>query len=845
MKFKRTLCSAAVSAVLLSSFAQAADITGTVTDQNGKPVEGAKVTFEGTKKFALTDANGKYEFLNFDPKDNHLHIHVYSVNHIHGDRDYGVIDGNITADFTLAESNLDNIVVTANALQTSVLESVTPVAVLTEDVLRRNQAPSLGETLKGTPGVHSTYFGPVASSPIIRGTDGPRVKIVQNGLDVSDVSRVGPDHNVASDASTATQVEVLRGPATLQYGSGAIGGVVNVVDNRIPSSLPDAFTGEVEARYETAGEEEFARFDLSGALGDNIAFYLDGWDRSTEDYEIPGFAEVEPEEGEESGTLEGTAIDGNSLTAGISFIGDNGYFGVSMQTLDNYYGVPGHSHHHHEEDHDEDHDDDHEEGEEHSDEEESVNLDVDMDRYQWAGEWYTPFEGIESVKFSGAFTDYTHTEFEGESVGTTFKNETTENRLDFTHEDIGGWHGVLGFHMSHTEYEAIGDEAFSPPSETDTFAMYLVEEKRVGDVIWQLGARLEATDLSAEPVTIDLEIEHEEHDDDHDEDHDEEHDDDHDDDHDEHDEEHVPVSFIINDLEYSSYSLSGGATWEYQEGYSASFSLSHSQRAPSHQELFSAGEHIATQTFELGLLFDLDEDGEVVTASRSQQEEVSTNLDLTLRKYSGDWGYTVSFFYNQVDDYIYQDNTGLYVGHGEHEDEHDHDEEHDHEDEHEDHDEHGDEHSEEEETPIFIFRQSDADLYGFEAQAHYQLNDNWRVDVFGDYIRAELSDDNLPRIPPMRLGTEFSFDYQNWYGNFGVTWYDDQTKTAAYETSTDGYTFVDASINYVHQANGLDYTFFFNGKNLTDEEARVHSSFIKDQAPLPGRSFTLGVRAQF
>ena len=818
----RTKIALALGAALTIASSQAATVKGTVTDEKGRPVANVEVIAEGTGQVAVTDEQGRYQLDDLDPE--HVHLHVYSRNHVHGDKELDNIPEQVTTDFVLQSTTIENVVVRANGLRRSVLETITPVSVISAEQLRKEQAPTLGETLKNVPGVHSSYFGPVASSPIIRGTDGPRVKIVQNGLDVSDVSRVGPDHNVASEASSATQVEVLRGPLTLLYGSGAIGGVVNVVDNRIPDYVPEELEGEAELRYESAGDERFAKVDVTGGTG-NVAFHLDAFDRDTDDYEIPGFAEVEPDEGEESGTLEGTAIDTQGVTAGLSYVGEKGYFGASVQRLENLYGVPGHGHDHGHGEEEEEH-----EGEEEG-EEESVNLDVEMDRYQVAGELFSPTEWLNSIKLSAAYTDYEHTELEGEEIGTVFKNETSEARLSFTHKDIAGWHGVLGMHYSTTDYEAIGEEAFSPPTETDSFAVFLVEEKQVGDVTYQLGARWENTELSAEPVTIGELGAHGHEEEEHEEEHEgEEH---HDED-EHHDEE---TEFAFNDLEYKSLSLSAGAIWNYTDGYSLAFSLSRSERAPSHQELFSAGEHIATQTFELGRVFTIDEDGEVMFNPDNPAEEVSTNLDVTWRKFSGDWGFTVSVFYNQVDDYIYQLDTGLFL---EEEEEHGHEEE-----EHEGEEHSDEEHSEEGEVPILAFQQDDADLYGFEAEVHYQINDIWHLQVFADYIRAEVDNDDLPRIPPLRIGSELSFEMQNWYGDVGLTWYDDQTKVSEFETETDGYHLLDVSLNYRYESQHVDWIFFAKGTNLTDEEARVHTSYLKDQAPLPGRGFSLGVRAQF
>ena len=830
---------------ILSNSAWATTVTGKVTDEMGQPVAGAQVNIEGTRRVAMTDEQGIYRFEGV--KQTHIHLHVYSEQYIHGDNDLGEVVGDQNVDFTLKHSSVENILVTATALETSVLESVTPVTVLNADALRRVEAATLGETLKSTPGVHSTYFGPVSSSPIIRGNDGPRVKIVQNGLDVSDVSRVGPDHNVASSLASATQIEVLRGPATLQYGSGAIGGVVNVVDGRIPQYLPEAVSGEAELSYSSVNEGKFARADLSGAAG-QFAWHVDGYSRDTENADIPGYASVDPDEDEPNGILESSAMETTDFTAGLSYVAEEGYFGFSVEKLDNLYGVPGHSHAHHdehEEDHDEDeHDDEHGE-EEHG--EEGVMLDVDMTRYQAAGEWHSPVRGITNVKFAASYTDYEHVELEDGEIGTLFSNESNEIRLSFYHEEINGWHGVFGLQTQYNDYAAEGEEAFTPANTMNSMALFLIEQKKVGDVTFELGGRIEFTEFDAEDMEIELALEqHDEHEEDHDE-HEDDHDDEdhHDDEHDDHDEdedhdEHEAHAFSFDNYDFSSASLSAGLNWEYADGHAFAVTLSRSERAPSQQELFSAGQHLATQSYEIGLVFDLDEDGEIHDELNRVEKEVSTNLDVTFRKFTGDWGYSVSFFYNQADDYVFQSNTGLIAlaeAHDEHDDEHEEDV---HEDEHHDEDSH-----DEEGLPVYYFQQADADIWGMEAEGYYDFSQELRLTMFTDYIRAEVESESLPRTPPLRFGGNLSYEGAALSADLGVTWYDDQTNVASFETGTEGYTLIDANVEYRMTTQNVDWVFFARGNNLTDEEARVHTSFLKDQAPLPGRNLTLGVRASF
>ena len=816
----RSLLSLSIAG-LLSAPVYATTVTGKVTDTAGQPVAGAEVKIEGSRRVAFTDENGVYRF--DDVKQPHIHLHVYSSNFIHGDNDLGDVDTDQNVDFVLKPASVENIVVTANALQSSVLESVTPVTVIGAEKLRKIEAPTLGETLKNAPGVHSTYFGPVSSSPVIRGNDGPRVKIVQNGLDVSDVSRVGPDHNVATSLASATQVEVLRGPATLQYGSGAIGGVVNVVDKRIPQYQLDGVEGEAETSYSTVNNGSYTRADVTGGSG-NIVWHVDGFYRDTDNADIPGFASIDPSEDEPNGELESSAMETRNVVAGLSYVAEEGYFGFAVEQLDNEYGVPGHGHEDEHDEHDEEHDelDGNHEDEEHEGGE-GVLLDVDMTRYQAAGEWHSPIQGLTNLKFAAAYTDYQHAEIEDGEPGTVFTNESSDIRLSAYHEEVNGWHGVFGVQFNHSDYNAVGEEAFTPGNTTSSYALYVIEQKNVGDVTFELGGRLERTTLDADASEIELEVLQEAHEgEEHDEDHEgEEH------------EEHA-VAFTFPDYDFTSVSLSAGANWEYQEGHSIAVTLSRSERAPSQQELFSAGQHLATQSYEVGLVFDMDDEGHIAETLKGVKEEVSTNLDLTFRKFTGDWGYSVSFFYNQADDYIYQTSTGL-IALTEHE-EHDEDEAVE-----EEHDEHGNE----EGLPVYYFQQADADIWGFEAETYVDLSDSLRLTVFGDYIRAEVEDDNLPRTPPMRFGSELSYVNDGLSADVGFTWYDEQNNVASFETTTDGYTLVNASVQYEFATQNIDWVVFARGDNLTDEEARVHTSFLKDQAPLPSRNFTMGVRALF
>lgn len=708
------------------------------------------------------------------------------------------------------EQSIETLVITANPIGRSVLESATPVTILGGEALDNSQAATLGETLKGLPGVNSTYFGPVASSPIIRGLDGPRVKVLQNGLDASDASRVGPDHVTTVETSTATQIEVLRGPATLLYGSGAIGGVVNVVDNRLPRERQEDISGEVATSYDTVSNEKMLSGDINGGVG-NFAFHADGFTRDSDDYDIPN--EASDADSDSIGKLENSAIDATGGTLGIGWIGDDVNVAFSYARLDNEYGIPGHEHAHEEDEHDEEDHDDEEHADEH--EEESVFARLKQNRYQSRVDWQNIDGPFTQVHWLNAYTDYEHSEIEDGAVGTTFSNEAKESRLWAKHAPLSGWEGVVGVHYTSSDFSALGEEAFTPITKTTSTALFVLEEKQTGAFLWQLGARFEHTKHQPDNNFF-AEEEHEEH-----------------------EEEHGEINFSVDS--FNANSISAGVVYTLNDRSSLAFNYARSERAPSASEIFSNGLHISTGTFEVGAGFDieLDEDGyELVQSTSSVENEVSNNVDLSYRYHGDTITADVSFFYNDIANYLYEQDTGL-----DSEQLHGHEEEEELEDEH-DH--------EEDVTPVFIFRQQDAVLYGFEAQLDWHLNDNLRIESFADYTRAKLDEAaseegnrNVPRIPAMRLGMEFHWETDDWHAELGATHYAKQSHFASYETQTEGYTLVSASMNYYTTVADSDVTLFVKGNNLTDRVARVHSSFLKDVAPLPGRSFVLGARVNF
>ncbi|MAD54811.1 TonB-dependent receptor [Idiomarina sp. UBA3162] len=685
----------------------------------------------------------------------------------------------------------ETIVIQASPLNKTALESTQPVNIISGDDLKQKQAHSLGETLALEPGINNTHFATVAGSPIIRGLGGPRVKVTQNGLDTGDVSRGSPDHAVTTETSTAEQIEVMRGPATLLYGSGAIGGVVNVVDQRIPSEPVYGIEGGVNASYDSVNNGRSGSYDMTMGNGEWV-LYVDAHRRLSDNYDTPDFIN---DEGEVLDEVENSFVDSKGGTVGASYQFDKGYFGISYQGLYQEYGIPGHEHHHHEE---EGHEEEgHDEGLEHA-EEAGPFADLEQQRWQIAGELRDPFAGFEAVEMRAAITDYQHSEIEGATVGTQFKNQQKEVRVIAKHAPLAGWTGAVGFQWDISDKTATGEEAFTPDTQRRSQGVFWVVEREIGDHHVDLGIRQERTDLSSTELTLDT---------------------------------------------FNATSLSAGYMYHIDDASSLSINLSHSERAPSATEVFSNGEHFATRTYELGTLYELHDEGNgeyhLHQENADMALETSNNIDLGYHYETERFHLQANVFYNRVDDFIYERFTGISstaIHTDEDHDEHAGEEAHDHDHEHD-----------EEGLMVVQFSQADVNLYGYELEADYRLTDAWSLHGFSDYTRAELRDGgDLPRIPAQRVGTEVRYQATNWDGAIGYTRYLTQDKIAANETETDGFGLLNARASfYPNWLAQYGATVYVKGENLTNQLGRVHSSFLKDDAPMAGRNFKVGVSVTF
>ncbi|MET0503865.1 MAG: TonB-dependent receptor [Luteibacter sp.] len=353
---------------------------------------------------------------------------------------------------------LDAIVVNAVPLGQSADQIVAPVAVLAGSALDDAKGVSLGETVSAIPGVQTSSLGTAVGRPIIRGLDGPRVAVLENGLSSQDVSNVSQDHAVTLEPFLADQIEVLKGPATLLYGSGAIGGVVNVVDGRVPEKAPDnGFAGRAEVRHDSVSDGKTGLLRLD-AGNDRFAIHVDGMHRDNEDYDIPG------------GTLANSAVKTTSGAVGASLLGSWGYLGLSVSRFLDLYGSPA-------------------EPGDPAEGEDPVHIKMAQTNYSLKGGLVQPFDGIAKIEFNLGHGAYQHVEFEGDTPGTTFSTNSNQGRLVVTHEALADWNGAFGVQTQHRQFSAVGEETFVPPTTTKGIGVFLTEQREFGPVKIELGAR--------------------------------------------------------------------------------------------------------------------------------------------------------------------------------------------------------------------------------------------------------------------------------------------------------------------------------------------------------------------
>ena len=668
--------------------------------------------------------------------------------------------GTLAAPLLHAQHVLEEVRVVGTPHDRAPTEEAQSISVLAGETLRRSLGNTLGETLAGELGVSSTYFGPGASRPVIRGLAGARVKVMEDGIDALDVASVSVDHAVGVDPLAAQQVEIFRGPTTLLYGSGAVGGVVNTVTNRIPAAPPEnGLEASFELRGDTVSRARSAAVKVDGGT-DAFAWHFDGSRRSADDYEVPHHAALghHGDHDVSAGIVPNSDFVTAGAAAGGAWIGREASVGLAVSRLDSRYGIPGHGHGEHA--HDEGSDDDHDlaaAAASHADgariELEQTRIDIRADR--------VGLPRFPEIELRLGINDYAHVELEGAEIGTRVTNDAYEGRVEVLHAPWGAWQGAFGAQLGEREIAATGAEAFLPPVDTRTAGVFLLEYRDVG--AWQisLGARLER-------------VRHE-------------------------------AAEVSSTFSASATSLSAAFIRRLAHDVSVSLNAARSERAPAPEELYSNGPHLAAQTFEIG--------------SPALGIETSDHFDVGIRRTDGRVTWALTAFRTRYDGFIHLAATGV------------------------DDDESG--------LPIHAYVQRDAKLAGLEAELFARLAEagpgELDVRLFADTVRAKLEDGSrLPRIPPRRLGLRLQYHDARLVAGIEAVRYDDQRRTAPFETPTRGYTLVGFDVAWtVRSGRDRSLDLFLQGANLLDEEARKHTSIVKDMAPLPGRNLAIGVRASF
>lgn len=674
----------------------------------------------------------------------------------------------------------DPIYVTAGGLHR--LDVLAGTSVVEGADLQRNLDGTIGEVLARTPGVSATSFSPGASRPVLRGFSGDRVRVLTDGIGSIDASSTSADHAVTIDPLLADRIEVLRGPAVLLYGGSAIGGAVNVIDKRIPLRVPEEPVHvDAQAAIDTAYNRLEGGASVDVPLGQNVAFHVDGSWRQTDDVEIPGYvasdslraellalADEEEAEGhlDEAAefrqgantrdVLPNSATETYSLGTGVAFFSGDNNIGVSFGYYDTNYGIPGlpgvgHVHHH---------EDEGEEAGGHEEHEEEGPVTIGMKQYRadLRGTLDLRSGFFDRLTTRWGYSDYTHTEFEGDETGTVFDVEGVEGRVELVQSDRGGWHGSIGGQYFHQDFSAQGEEAFVPTNTTDQFSLFTLQEITLAPFEVELGGRYERTGIDADAVGL--------------------------------------------SRDFDAFSGALGLSYDVVDGIRIGLNASRAERAPSAQELFADGPHVATQQFEIG--------------DPGLDTERSWGVEGYLRGNIGGATASFSVYRNWFDGFIYLAGTG----------------------------------AEEDGLDVFEFRQQGADHFGVEGELSaplYRTGGFTLVgDLQGDYVRATLENgDPVPRIPPLSLLGALELQSDRVDARAEVQWFDKQDRLAPLETPTDDFAHVNLSLAWKPMRGANNVTVMLQANNLFDVEGRRHASFTKDFVPLAGRNLKLSVRTSF
>lgn len=637
------------------------------------------------------------------------------------------------------EAELDDIRVIEHEDSQGLVDFVPSVTKIKGEELTKRRQTSIGDTLSSEAGVQSTSFGPSASRPVIRGLDGDRIGVLQNSLGTLDASTQSLDHAIPVDTLTIDQMEIVRGPMSLLYGSSAVGGIVNLVTNRIHYEYEEGFFSKFLVQGETVNNGVSSAAHLN--YGKNKwMFHVDGSTRNLGDQEIPGYAATSKERKADP-TLEAKDKLPNSfnkqdnVAVAVSRILDHGYYGLSFNHFNTLYGSVA---------------------------EEAVTIDMTQNRFEFHGEYRPQGGAIRKYKLKSAQSNYFHKELEDGATGTVFRNSGNESRLEAVNQSAN-INGVTGIQTQVFDFSAKGDEAFLPGSKNTKAALFTFQQVSVGKNAFRAGARLESIDIRKKSSS----------------------------------------NFGSSDQKnYLGMNASLGHCYDFSKKNTLESTISISERAPTFQELYANGEHVATGTFEQG-------DSTLI-------KEKATAFEITFKTNGTKNIFTGSIYSQVFKDYISLNPTGADSGG----------------------------------VPVFAYEQVDALFYGIDLDNRNEIKKLEKGSLFlvnkFDLVRAKDTDSgkNLPRISPPRFTTGLEYQTEKWSGDVEVQYVAHQTKTAPVETRTEDYALTNIGYTYHIVGETRSVDIFGRVRNIFDVEARNHVSTLKDVAPLPGRNFVIGAQIQ-
>ena len=648
--------------------------------------------------------------------------------------------------------------VTGNPLGVGSDQMVVPISILNGRELSLKRENTLAETLNSIPGVSNSSFGPSVGRPMVRGMDSDRIKILQNGVNNLDASNLSFDHGVSIDPLIIEQIDVIRGPATLLYGGGAVGGVVNAIDHRIPKEKLQGITGRGEVRYGGANLEQSNAAVVDVGTG-NFVMHFDAYNRDAKNLRIPGnaisarrsvtgFWNPEARGYEPYGNNHGTSRLINSYSEskggaiGASMIFDRGYAGMSYAKHQTKYGSPLES---------------------------AVSIDMDNDRFDFASEIRELGSFFDRAKFRAAYTDYIHKEIEDGAINTTFKNQGVEGTFELGHQPVLGVKGIVGAQFENGKFQALGAEAFVPSSKTNSQSVYLYEELPIDKHKVTFGLRHGQHDVDSKGGG----------------------------------------DFIAANKNFKTNNSAIGGLYTLNSQWSLTGNLSHNERAPSYFELYANGVHAATGTYEQG--------------QANLKIEKSNGLDGQIRWKAGQDSVTFGAYYTKFSNYI-----GLRSANR-------------------------DELTEDGTYKVSEFSGIKAEFKGVELEGKTMLTDYVQFNLRGDYVDAKDKTNGgyVPRISPLKLGAGLKYEFDRFGARLDVLHAFKQNRVATnfnYEPGkeliTDAYTNVSMMATYKLPTQ-LNLEAFTRANNLLNEEIREHASFLKDIAPMGGRSIMFGLRGEF